>query len=86
MAVTPSITFSRSALEVFGLKIDRTITGSEIAQLATVLRRFCEVNVRFSTRRPLFWSTVFLTPGAVALDRLRTPTALTTVFVIAFIP
>jgi hypothetical protein len=51
IAVTPSITFSRSAFDVFGLKVDRMMTGNAIAQFTVVFRIFAEVNVRFTTLR-----------------------------------
>jgi hypothetical protein len=49
IAVTPSITFSRSALDVFGLNVDRMITGNAIAQFTVVFRIFVEVKVRLIT-------------------------------------
>jgi hypothetical protein len=43
-------------LEVFGLNVDRIITGNEITKLATVLKKLPGVSVRF----------IFLRGGALA--------------------
>jgi hypothetical protein len=48
MAVTPSMTFSRTALDVFGRNTDPIMAGNELTTLPTVFRKMAGVKVRFA--------------------------------------